>query len=103
MLKIEFYVPKKYCEEVKQASFVSGAGRTNDGLYDNCAWQTIGAGQFRPLQGSQPAIGEQGIEENVEEYKVEMVLQDVCLEAVIAALNKTRLYEKAGLFYLGVL
>jgi hypothetical protein len=51
-----------------------GAGRYND--YDCCSWETKGTGQFRPLDGSKPFIGQNGIVEKVEEYKVEMICTD---------------------------
>jgi hypothetical protein len=34
--------------------------------YDHCAWQTLGQGQFRPLDGSQPYLGQAGQVEQVE-------------------------------------
>ncbi len=71
MYKIYFYVPKSHLDKVKQAVFSKGAGKL--GNYDNCAWQTLGTGQFRALDGSHPAIGEQNRLEHVQEYKVETV------------------------------
>ncbi|VAW69960.1 Bsu YqfO NIF3/CutA domain, partial [hydrothermal vent metagenome] len=65
MYKICVYVPEKSVETVKQALFDAGAGRI--GNYDSCCWQTEGTGQFRPLAGSNPAIGSQGKVEFVRE------------------------------------
>ena len=59
---------------VKSAVFAAGGGRI--GAYDHCAWQVLGLGQFRPLDGSQPFIGEAGQVEQVEEWKVELVVAD---------------------------
>jgi hypothetical protein len=42
-------------EKVKSALFKVGAGKYKH--YDQCCWQTKGQGQFRPLVGSNPAIG----------------------------------------------
>lgn len=95
MLKIELYVPTEHCETVKQAMFGAGAGRIEtNGRYDHCAWQTKGMGQFRPLAGSQPAIGELMIDECVEEYKVEMLLQHSCLSDVVVAMKQAHPYEQ---------
>ena len=47
-----------YLREMLQACFEAGAGRI--GNYDQCCWQVRGQGQFRPLAGSSPAIGEHG-------------------------------------------
>ena len=63
MYKICVYVPEKHVETVKRALFDAGAGRI--GNYDSCCWQTDGIGQFRPLAGSNPAIGSQNVVEQV--------------------------------------
>jgi len=92
MLKLCFYVPDSHLETVKQAIFAVGAGRI--GLYDSCCWQVQGLGQFRPLPGSQPHLGEQGSLEQVAEWRVELVLADeqVARQAV-AALKQAHPYE----------
>lgn len=56
MYKVSFYVPKQDLERVKSALFHAGAGRI--GQYFHCAWQTLGEGQFKPLEGSNPSVGE---------------------------------------------
>lgn len=74
--------------------FEAGAGRV--GNYDCCAWQTRGEGQFRPLDGSSPFLGNQGQIETVIEHKLEMVCEEQCLEAVIAALKRAHPYEEVA-------
>lgn len=74
--------------------FEAGAGRV--GNYDCCAWQTRGEGQFRPLNGSTPFIGNQGQIETVIEYKLELVCEEPCLKAVIAALKRAHPYEEVA-------
>ena len=64
--------------------------------YDSCCWQTPGQGQYRPLPGSEPFDGEIGSLEIVTEYKVEMVLADDCVDAVIAALLQAHPYQQAA-------
>ncbi len=56
MYKLCYYVPESHLEVTKQAIFDAGAGRV--GNYDCCCWQVRGQGQFRPLPGSQPFIGQ---------------------------------------------
>ncbi|MBT8138460.1 MAG: NGG1p interacting factor NIF3 [Gammaproteobacteria bacterium] len=97
MYKISFYVPEAALEHVKQAMFDAGAGRI--GNYDSCAWQTLGEGQFRPLQGSNPALGEVGSVENLLEFKVEMVCADDKLKAAIGALCAAHPYEEPAYQY----
>ena len=92
MYKICFYVPKSHLEAVKEALFLAGAGRI--GNYDKCSWQCLGEGQFRPLAGSQPTIGQQDVVEVVAEYKVELVCADAHINDAIAALKAAHPYEE---------
>ncbi|WP_288473837.1 NGG1p interacting factor NIF3 [uncultured Pseudomonas sp.] len=92
MLKLCFYVPDSHLETVKQAIFAVGGGRI--GLYDSCCWQVRGLGQFRPLAGSQPHLGEQGSLEQLEEWRVELVLADEPIaRQAVAALKAAHPYE----------
>lgn len=96
-IKLEFYVPEAAAEAVKAAVFAAGAGRI--GNYDCCCWQTAGRGQFRPLAGSHPAIGEPNQVETVAEIKVELVCAPEGLEAILAALQAAHPYETPAFQY----
>lgn len=89
--KLSFFVPQSHVEVVKSAVFAAGGGRI--GAYDHCSWQVLGLGQFRPLDGSQPFIGQAGLVEQVEEWKVELVVSDELMGAVVAALKQSHPYE----------
>ncbi|WP_445672628.1 NGG1p interacting factor NIF3 [Pseudomonas inefficax] len=91
MYKLAFFVPASHVEVVKAAVFAAGGGRIGD--YDHCAWQTLGQGQFRPLDGSQPYLGQTGQVEVVEEWKVELVVADELVAQVVAALKQSHPYE----------
>lgn len=91
MYKLCFFVPDSHVEAVKSAVFAAGGGRI--GHYDSCAWQVLGQGQFRAMQGSQPFIGQVGQVETVDEWKVELVVADALIEAVVAALKLSHPYE----------
>lgn len=92
MHKLVFYVPESHLESVKAAVFAAGAGRM--GNYDSCAWQTLGTGQFRPLPGSDPFIGEINYLQRVEEYRVEILCSDDCVAQALAALRNAHPYEE---------
>src|SRR5690554_1902088 len=92
MFKLSFYVPESHLETVKEALFAAGAGRVGD--YECCCWQTRGQGQFRPLPGSDPFIGEACKLETVVEYKVEMVCEDPLAPALVKALRGAHPYEE---------
>ena len=91
MYKLAFFVPASHVEVVKAAVFAAGGGRIGD--YEHCAWQTLGQGQFRPLDGSQPFLGQTGQVEVVEEWKVELVVADELIVQVVAALKQSHPYE----------
>jgi hypothetical protein len=99
MYKLVFFVPEENLEAVKLAVFAAGAGKIGD--YDQCCWQVLGQGQFRPLIGSNPYIGNSPKPENaqgeltqVAEYRVEMVCEDALIPNVIQALKDAHPYEE---------
>ncbi len=91
MYKITFYVPESDLDNVKQALFSKGAGKV--GNYDCCCWQTLGEGQFRALEGSDPHIGTKNKIETVKEYLVEMVCEDNIVKEVLKELIRVHPYE----------
>ncbi|MDX1802777.1 MAG: YqfO family protein [Alcanivorax sp.] len=93
--KLCFYVPETHVEQVKQAIFQAGAGHMGD--YDCCCFQSRGQGQFRPLDGSHPFLGEQGRVETVDEYRVETICVAERLHAVISALRLAHPYEEPAI------
>ncbi|WLQ11258.1 YqfO family protein [Hahella aquimaris] len=92
MYKLSFFVPESHMETVKEAVFAAGGGKIGD--YDRCSWQTKGVGQFRPLDGSSPFLGSVGEVERVEEYKVELVVEDALISPVVAAMKLAHPYEE---------
>lgn len=94
MYQICFYVPKTHLEQVKQAMFTSGAG--NIGNYSCCSWQTLGIGQFIPLEDSNAFIGYKNHITKVIEYQVMMVCPDDKINAVVQALKSAHPYEEVS-------
>lgn len=92
MYKLIFFVPESHLEHVKKAIFAAGAGKL--GNYDQCCWQASGQGQFRPLPGSNPFVGQTNQLETVREFKVETVCADEHIKAAIAALRESHPYEE---------
>ncbi len=92
MYKLGFYVPDTHLEQVKGAVFEAGAGRV--GNYDHCCWQCLGQGQFRPLAGSDPFLGEVGVVETVPEYRVELVVANDLAAAAVAAMKRAHPYDE---------
>lgn len=85
--KLVFFVPTADLDAVKTAIFAAGAGRyPGPGNYTECAWQTLGTGQFRPGDAANPHIGTVGALEKVEEVRVETLCvgEDIAKKAVEA-------------------
>lgn len=101
MIHLSFYVPVKDAERVKEAVFQAGGGKI--GNYDSCAFEIRGIGQFRPLEGSRPAIGSQDQVEKVEEVKVEIVCEEHLIEDVVRALKKSHPYETPAYYAIKML
>jgi len=87
-------------ETVKQALFDQGAGRY--GNYDQCFWQVLGEGGFRPLENSRPFIGKTGIHEKVREYKVEIFCREKEKESILQAFLKVHPYEDPAYHFIPV-
>ncbi len=91
MMELVTYVPEDYLEAVKEALFAAGGGFY--GNYDKCCWCTLGTGQFRALEGSSPFIGRENEVEYVKEYRLEMIVPEDKVKAVVAALKDAHPYE----------
>ncbi|MEE9350952.1 MAG: NGG1p interacting factor NIF3 [Thiotrichaceae bacterium] len=92
MYQLVIYIPQSHCEVVKLAMFEAGAGRYKN--YEQCSWQVKGQGQFKPLEGSSPFIGNQNVLETVEEYRVEMICEKQVVKGVIKAMLAAHPYEE---------
>ena len=90
--KLVWFVPPSHLEATRDAVFAAGAGWI--GEYSRCSWATLGSGTFRGGEGTQPAVGEAGRDETVGEYRVETVVRDEKLAAVVAALRRAHPYEE---------
>ena len=93
--KLVFYVPVENAEFVKDAVFNAGAGKL--GNYECCCFESVGIGQFRPLSGSSPTIGNINEVTKVNEVKVEMICPEDSIKTAIEALKKVHPYEEVAL------
>lgn len=87
-----FYSPVEATEDVLAAVFAAGAGAIGD--YTECAWFTLGTGQFRPGSGADPAIGTVGDLERLPEHRVEVTFPSLLRREVVAALRAAHPYEE---------
>jgi len=92
--KLVVYVPRANVEEVRQALFDAGAGSIGD--YDQCSYNTAGYGTFRPMDGANPAIGEIGTQERVEETKIEVIFPQQLERQVLVSMLAAHPYEEVA-------
>ena len=91
-LKLVYFVPEDARDATREACFGAGGGRIGD--YERCSWYTLGTGTFLAGEGADPTIGEVGEEERVREYRVEVVVPEERLAAVLDALREAHPYEE---------
>jgi hypothetical protein len=87
-----WFVPREALEATRGAVFAAGAGRI--GEYERCSWYAAGTGTYLGSEGTSPALGEAGREQRVAELRVETVVPDELLAAVVAALKEAHPYEE---------
>ena len=85
------YLPESHLESVKEALFAAGAGKM--GGYEQCSWQTKGIGQFRPSSTSNPYLGTREELAQIEEWRLELVVNDEDVLSVVEALKRSHPYE----------
>jgi len=94
MYKLNYYVPVEAKEKTKEALFAIGVGRFNN--YECCAFETLGRGQFKPIEKANPYIGEVGSIEYVQEYKIEMICRDDLIKKAVEVLKEAHPYEEVA-------
>lgn len=92
--KIAVFVPATHEAEVREALGQAGAGFI--GGYSNCTFSSEGTGRFKPTEGTNPYIGEQGKIESVNEVKVESIFPAGEQTKVLRAVLKAHPYEEVA-------
>jgi hypothetical protein len=90
--KIEVYVPESHLDAVRDALHDAGAGRI--GSYDRCLSVTTVRGFWRPLDGSNPFIGEAGEIAEGMEYKIEVRCDKAHVAQAVSAVRAVHPYEE---------
>ena len=101
MLKLIYYVPEAHLESTKQAIFQAGAGGI--GNYEQCAWQVLGTGQFKPVKDANPFVGEVGELEKIPEWRVETIVPEDKAQQVARALKASHPYEEPAFEFMQIL
>lgn len=93
-MQIVVYGPEAAMHSVQEAMFAAGAGHI--GRYDECGWSVPGHGTFRPLEGSDPALGQLGRREQLDEVRLEVVAEPWKLNDVLKAMRESHPYEEVA-------
>jgi len=93
--KIVVFVPVSHANAVREAIGRAGGGRL--GNYSCCSFSVRGVGRFRPEPGAQPAIGQVGRLEEVQEERIEITCDSVLVRDVVAAIISAHPYEEPAL------
>ncbi|MFW2077244.1 NGG1p interacting factor NIF3 [Acinetobacter sp. ULE_I010] len=101
MLKLIYYVPESHLESTKFAIFAAGAGGI--GHYEHCSWQVLGTGQFKPVKGANPFIGELDSLETIPEWRVETIVPEDKASQVARALKLSHPYEEPAFEFIQIL
>lgn len=94
LYKISVFVPKSHSEKVREALGKSGAGFIGD--YSNCSFSSEGIGRFLPRDSANPFIGTSGKMEEVEEEKIETIVDEHKLQRIIDDMIKAHPYEEVA-------
>jgi hypothetical protein len=93
--KVIVYVPVADADKLRQVMGEVGAGKI--GNYDFCSFSTRGVGRFRPLKGANPGIGEIDKHEQVEEERIEVVVDEPLLEKLLSEIKNNHPYEEPAI------
>jgi dinuclear metal center YbgI/SA1388 family protein len=90
--KFVVFVPADFEEKIRQAMCEAGGGTWKD--YSCCTFGTEGKGTFRPGSSSSPFIGEKGMLSEVEEIRMECIVNGENLEKLSNSVIKAHPYEE---------
>lgn len=94
--KLTTFIPKENTEIVMAKIHEAGAGVI--GNYTHCSYRMDGIGTFLPVEEANPAIGEIGQLEKVNEDRVEVIFPAYLRKTILAALFKAHPYEEVAYY-----
>ena len=91
LLKLVVFAPEGSEGRILDAVHLAGAG--DMGPYGRCSFRSRGTGSFLPKEGSRPAIGEPGRQEEVGESRIEVILGSHLKDRAARAVVESHPYE----------
>ncbi|MBA4186641.1 MAG: Nif3-like dinuclear metal center hexameric protein [Planctomycetaceae bacterium] len=92
--KLVVFVPSADLAKVSDAVFAAGAGTI--GQYNECSFRIAGKGTFFGTEATNPVVGQKGRREDVDEWRLEVVVPERNVTAVVAAMRKAHSYEEVA-------
>jgi dinuclear metal center YbgI/SA1388 family protein len=92
LLKLVFYVPEQDFEKFRTEFLDLNLGII--GNYSHCSFSSNGEGTFKPLDLSNPFIGEKGLLSKVQEKKIETIIASKDLEYILKEILEIHPYEE---------
>lgn len=94
-VKVITFVPVGSAEAVRGAMAEAGAGII--GQYNGCSFEVQGVARFRPLAGSNPAVGKHGEETSTCEVRIETTCHRDDVRKVRDAVVRAHPWEMPGI------
>lgn len=91
-LKLEIYIPKTHLAALTAVLRAADAGHI--GRYDSCLSVSPVTSSWRPLAGTAPYSGTQGVVSTEEEIKAEVTIRTSQLKDVLKAIRRVHPYEE---------
>ncbi|NLM74068.1 MAG: cytochrome C biogenesis protein [Clostridiaceae bacterium] len=92
-VKIECFIPEDYVSSVRDALNETGA-LTVDDMYDYCMAVSKVRGSWRPLEGTNPFLGQIGEICEADEAKIEFTCKKELWKVAVETIKKVHPYEK---------
>jgi len=92
--KLVVFVPKSKVKSLSEALWSAGAGSI--GEYDLCSYRSEGIGTFRPSAQANPTLGEREKLHSEAEFRLEVLVEQHCLSAVLKAMHANNPYEEVA-------
>lgn len=92
--KVVVFIPEDSSEKVAEAMWEAGAGHI--GQYSHCSYQVNGTGTFMATEGSKPFVGEINTLHREPEVRLETIVKESQIKAIINAMKKAHPYEEVA-------
>ncbi|QDU21241.1 Nif3-like dinuclear metal center hexameric protein [Urbifossiella limnaea] len=92
--KIAVYVPDADLAKVSDALFAAGAGVI--GKYEQCSFRVPGKGTFFGTDDTNPVVGQKGRREDVDEWRLEVLVPEANVTAAVRAMRAAHSYEEVA-------